>query len=328
MDGPKLRRIGLKKGAPSMSDTILVTGGAGFIGSNIVRAALQAGDTVRVIDDLSTGSRSNLHGLECELVEGSILDESALTRALTGCRFVYHLAGQVSVPRSLEAPELTHAVNATGSMKVYESARRAGVERVVYSASCAAYGQAQTLPISETSPLCPESPYAASKLLGELYGSAWSASMGLEVASLRYFNVYGPRQNPQGGYAAAIPAFITRMLRGDEVTIFGDGEQTRDFVFVDDVVRANLLAARAPEAAGRVVNIGSGEGISINTLVKTLSALIGGQPKVSHGPGRSGEVRHSMADTSAADALLDFRAAVPLSEGLSRSINWYREESP
>jgi UDP-glucose 4-epimerase len=310
-----------------MSDTLLVTGGAGFIGSSIARAALERGDTVRVIDDLSTGRRENLTGLDVELFETSILDDATLRRAMRGCRTVFHLAGQVSVPRSLEDPELTHAVNATGSMAVYEAARDAGVTRVVYSASCAAYGQAATLPIHETTPLSPESPYAASKLVGELYGSAWSASMDLEVASLRYFNVYGPRQNPEGGYAAAIPAFITRLLQGDPITIFGDGEQTRDFVFIDDVVRANLMAANAPAASGQVVNIGSGKRISVNTLVETLQTLITSGTVVTHGPGRHGEVRHSVADTQAAKDLLNFSAQVPLVEGLARTVAWYREDS-
>lgn len=310
-----------------MSDIILITGGAGFIGSSIARRALDMGDTVRVIDDLSTGTRANLEGLDCELFEASILDAPALRAAMEGCRYVYHLAGQVSVPRSIEDPALTHAVNSTGSMRVYESARDAGVERVVYSASCAAYGQAKELPITEESPLLPESPYAASKLAGELYASAWAASMGLELVSLRYFNVYGPRQNPEGGYAAAIPAFITRLLRGADITIFGDGEQTRDFVYVDDVVSANLLAAKASGVSGRVMNIGSGQRISVNALVKTLRALIGGHSALSHGPARGGEVRHSVADTARAEQLMGFKASVALAEGLKRSVAWYREES-
>jgi UDP-glucose 4-epimerase len=308
-----------------MTDTILVTGGAGFIGSTLVRAALKRGDTVRVIDDLSTGRRDNLDGLDAELIEASILDGDALARAIDGCRAVFHMAGQVSVPRSIEAPTLTHEVNATGSMRVYEAARTAGVQRVVYSASCAAYGQAEVLPITETTTLAPESPYAASKLMGELYGAAWTESMGLEVVSLRYFNVYGPRQNPEGGYAAAIPAFITRLLGGEDITIFGDGEQTRDFVFVDDVVKANLLAAEAPGAAGRVANIGSGKRISVNKLVQTLQTIIPSASAVVHGPPRSGEVRHSVADVAAADRLFDFNATVSLPEGLARTVAWYQE---
>lgn len=311
-----------------MSDTVLITGGAGFIGSSLVRAALDRGDSVRVIDDLSTGSRSNLQGLDIELYEASILDESTLARAIRGCRTVFHLAGQVSVARSILEPGLTHAINATGSIRVYEAARAEGVERVVYSASCAAYGQSAELPISETSPLAPESPYAASKLMGELYGAAWSESMGLEVASLRYFNVYGPRQNPEGGYAAAIPAFITRLLSGEEITIYGDGEQTRDFVFVGDVVRANLLAASTPGIAGRVTNIGSGHRLSVNTLVETLQGIIPSTSTVVHGPARTGEVRHSVADTTAARDLLAFTANVPLAEGLAGTVAWYREASP
>ncbi len=163
--------------------------------------------------------------------------------------------------------------------------------------------------------------------MGELYGAAWSEAMGLEVVSLRYFNVYGPRQNPEGGYAAAIPAFITRLLAGEDITIFGDGEQTRDFVFVDDVVRANLLAARAPDAAGRVVNIGSGARVSVNALVETLRHIIPSASGVMHGPPRAGDVRHSVADVAAADRLIDFSATVPLAEGLARTVTWYRESA-
>jgi len=308
-----------------MSDTVLITGGAGFIGSSLARAALDRGDTVRIIDDLSTGTRANLQGLQVELLEASILDAPALARAVQGCRVVFHMAGQVSVARSVQEPGLTHEVNATGSMRVYEAARAAGVERVVYSASCAAYGQTAALPITETTPSSPESPYAASKLMGELYGSAWSQSMGLEVVSLRYFNVYGPRQDPAGGYAAAIPAFIARLLAGEDITIHGDGEQTRDFVFVGDVVRANLLAASTPGVAGRVVNIGSGHRITVNALVETLGQIIPSTSTVVHGPDRVGDVRHSVAAITAARDLLEFTATVSLAEGLAETVAWYRE---
>ncbi|MDP6944023.1 MAG: NAD-dependent epimerase/dehydratase family protein [Myxococcota bacterium] len=311
-----------------MSHTVLITGGAGFIGSNLARAALARGDEVRIIDDLSTGRRANLEGLDIELFEASILDASTLARAVDGCHVVFHMAGQVSVARSVDEPAMTHEVNATGSLRVYQAARAAGVERVVYSASCAAYGQTEALPIHESTAPSPDSPYAASKLMGELYGSAWSRAMGLEVVSLRYFNVYGPRQNPAGGYAAAIPAFITRLLRGEDITIHGDGEQTRDFVFVDDVVQANIRASTAPGAAGHVVNVGSGQRISVNTLVSTLQDIIPSTTNVVHGPPRVGDIRHSVADTSAASALLDFDAATSIAEGLTRTVAWYREASP
>lgn len=310
-----------------MADRVLVTGGAGFIGSHLVRALLVRGDSVCVLDDLSTGQRANLDGVDVELVEGSILDEQALAKAAAGARYVFHLAAQVSVPQSVEDPVGTHRINATGTLRVLEAARQAGVERVVYSASCAAYGDEPTLPKQEASALVPTSPYAASKLLGELYGSAWTRSMGLEVVSLRYFNVFGPRQNPEGGYAAAIPAFVTRTLAGQAIVIHGDGGQTRDFVFVDNVVEANLAAAAAPQAEGQSFNIGSGESTTIQVLVDTIGALADRTPEVSHGPDRPGDIRHSVADVSRARMVLGYRCNVGLEQGLAQTIRWYRDRA-
>lgn len=310
-----------------MSERYLVTGGSGFIGSNIVHALVAEGHEVVVVDDLSTGDRRNLEGIEdqIDLRIGSVLDRDLLRGAAAGCRFVLHQAAQVSVPASLADPETNHAVNTTGTLRVFEAARAAGAERVVYAASCAVYGNPDELPNSEAGGIAPESPYAVSKYLGELYGQVWTMTMGLEVVCLRYFNVFGPRQSPAGGYAAAIPLFITRLLRGRPITIYGDGEQTRDFVYVGDVVRANLLACTASAAPGNAINVGGGDRITINELVRLLVELTATTCVPDHGPGRSGEVRHSLADTTRARALLGFTAQTSLSDGLMRTIEWYRD---
>ncbi len=314
-----------------MSDRYLVTGGSGFIGSNIVHALVAAGHEVVVVDDLSTGDRRNLRGVEdrVDLRIGSVLDRDLLADAAAGCRFVLHQAAQVSVPASLTDPEANHAVNTTGTLRVFEAARAAGAERVVYAASCAVYGNPDTLPASETGDIAPESPYAVSKYLGELYGQVWTMTMGLPVVCLRYFNVFGPRQSPAGGYAAVIPMFITRMLEGREITIYGDGEQTRDFVFVGDVVRANLLACTAPAAPGHAINVGGGQRITINELTRLLVQLTGTACEPRHGPARAGEVRHSLADTARARELLGFTTETSTRDGLAETVDWYKNlETP
>jgi nucleoside-diphosphate-sugar epimerase len=312
-----------------MGDRVLVTGGAGFIGSNLVRGLLREGSAVVVLDDLSTGSRDNLEEVagEIEFLEGSILDAQALGPAMAGVERVFHLAAQVSVPASMDDPEYNDAVNCRGTQMVLSEARSAGASRVVYSASCAVYGNAPGLPKDEHATLSPESPYAASKYYGEVLGGVWSRSMGLEVASLRYFNVFGPRQNPLGGYAAAIPIFIRRVLDGAPIVIHGDGEQTRDFVHVDNVVEANLLASRAAGAAGGVFNIGSGVQISINEVVSTIAEVVGVAAKTSYGDPRAGDVRHSVADISHAVDILGYRPSVGLADGLASTIAWYGEQS-
>ena len=274
------------------SSRVLVTGGAGFIGSAIVRRGLSSGYEVTVLDDLSTGKYDNIAGLEgVTFVEGSILDEDALNRAMTGCQGVFHLAGQVSVARSVEEPEFTHAVNATGTLRVLEAARHHGLKRVVYSSTCAGYGRDTALPNREEAPLAPDSPYGASKVIGELYGSAWSASMGLEVVSLRYFNVYGPRQNPSGGYPAVIPAFIKRLLANESIFIYGDGKQTRDFVYVDDVAVANFAAMTTVAANGKVFNW-HGESRQHLTSIRSHSGPTRTTTEAAHKPGRPGEILH------------------------------------
>ncbi len=311
-----------------MADRALVTGGAGFIGSNLVRALLAEGTEVVVLDDLSTGSRANLEEVadHVELIEGSILDADALKRAITGAARVFHLAAQVSVPASMVDPAHNDAVNCQGTQRVLEEARAAGVQRVVYSASCAVYGNAPGLPKREGSTLAPESPYAASKYYGEVLGGVWSRSMGLEVASLRYFNVFGARQSPSGGYAAAIPIFVQRTLDGAPITIHGDGLQTRDFVHVDNVVSANLLASRAPDAPGGVFNIGSGVQTSILELTQKIAETVGSATSVTHSEARHGDVRHSVADISLAERALGYTPAIDLTTGLERTVSWQREQ--
>jgi UDP-glucose 4-epimerase len=306
----------------------LVTGGAGFIGSNLVRALLAEGTEVVVLDNLSTGSRANLAAVanDLEFIEGSILDGDALKRALAGVERVFHMAAQVSVPASMADPEHNDAVNCRGTQQVFEAARHAGVRRVVYSASCAVYGNSPGLPKHEGSTLSPESPYAASKYYGEVLGGVWSRSMDLEVASLRYFNVFGARQSPTGGYAAAIPIFVQRTLDGAPITIHGDGLQTRDFVHVDNVVSANLLASRAEGAAGHVFNIGSGVQTSILELTQRIAEVVGSVTTVAHSEARTGDVRHSVADISLAQTTLGFAPTVDLMSGLERTITWQREQ--
>jgi UDP-glucose 4-epimerase len=310
-----------------VSDLHLITGGAGFIGSHIARRLVARGDRVRVLDDLSTGARENLEGVDVDLRIGSILDADALSDAISGCRFVYHLAAQVSVPASMDDPARTHEVNTTGTMRVFEAARAAGVERCVLSATCAVYGDEPTLPKRETTPLAPASPYAASKLAGEIYAETWSRSLGLEVVALRYFNVFGPRQSPDGGYAAAIPVFITRLVAGRPVTIFGDGGATRDFVYVDNVVDANLRAAVAPGVAGRVFNIGTGVQTSVLDLYQTIRAAAGSTAEPAFGPERAGDIRHSVADISLARDVLGWTPQVGIREGLERTVASYRSTS-
>ena len=307
--------------------TVLVTGGAGFIGSAIVRRALSGGYAVRVLDDLSSGRRQNLAGLEeVTFIEGSILDADALEHAINGCDGVFHLAGQVSVARSIEEPEFTHAVNATGTMRVLQAASRHRVNRVVYSSTCAGYGREALLPNREDAVLAPDSPYGASKVVGELYASAWTTSMGLEVVSLRYFNVFGPRQNPSGGYPAVIPIFIKRLLHSEPISIYGDGEQTRDFVYVDDVAEANFAAFTAPNAAGRVFNIGTGRRVTVNHLLEVLQRLVATETQPTHQPGRVGEIRHSVASIERAQNDLGFQVTVDLEEGLRRTVAWHKQQ--
>jgi UDP-glucose 4-epimerase len=301
----------------------LVTGGAGFIGSRLTSALLRAGAQVTVLDDLSAGTRDRLgspHG-HLRVVEGDVRDPAALAEALDAVAVVFHLAAIVSIPLSTERPELAHDVNGAGTLRVLEAALRAGVERVVYSSSTAVYGDVDRLPVSEDLPTRPLSPYGESKLAGERCALGFQATHGLPTVALRYFNVFGPGQDPSSDYAAVIPRFIASSLRGQPVTIYGDGEQTRDFVYVDDVVRANLLAADAPvEATGRAVNVATGQGRSVNELAGLVRDLTGSPAEPVRAPERPGEIRHSVADVTLAREVLGFEAVTPFEEGLARTV--------
>jgi len=310
-----------------MPTRVLVTGGAGFIGSALVRALLARGDRVRVLDDLSTGKRANLDEVagDIDLMKGDIRDEAALDRALAGIELVFHEAAIASVPRSLAEPLANHDVNATGTLRVLGAAQRAGVRRLVYAASSSAYGDSPVSPKTETMATAPLSPYAVSKLAGEHYCQVYAGAYGLETVCLRYFNIFGPRQDPRSEYAAVIPRFVTAALAGQGVTIYGDGLQSRDFCHIDNVVQANLRAAAAPaaQASGRVFNIGSGASISLNDLVQSIEGCLGRRVAVTHEAPRAGDVKHSAADIGAARARLDYQPQVALDAGLRSTIDWY-----
>ena len=305
----------------------LVTGGAGFIGSHLVEALLRRGERVRVLDNLSTGRRENLgeNAAKVDFLEADLNDAAAVGRAVAGCEVVFHQAALASVPRSVEKPLETHAACASGTLNVLDQARRAGVRRVVYAASSSAYGNQPTPRKTETDLPSPLSPYAAAKLTGELYCQAFWHSYGLETVALRYFNVFGPRQDPNGPYAAVIPLFIKAILSGQRPTIYGDGGQTRDFTYVENVVQANLKAAEAPaEAAGRVFNVGNGQTVSLLDLLKTLNEIMGGRIEPIFAPPRAGDVRDSLADITLARQILGYEPTVDLRDGLRPTVEFYR----
>jgi nucleoside-diphosphate-sugar epimerase len=302
----------------------LVTGGAGFIGSNLTRALLARGVEVTVLDDLSTGRKANLNRMIVRFVPGSILDPEALRDACRGVDLVFHLAAQVSVPQSIEDPDGTHETNGTGTMRVLEAARWAHAKRVVYASSCAVYGQEPGLPKREESPLHLPSPYAAAKYVGEVYGKCWGDAFGLEVVALRFFNVFGPRQPATGGYAAVIPAFVSRALAGRQLVVYGDGGQTRDFVFVDNVVEACWLAATVPGVGGRVFNVGTGVETSLLDLIRVLGVVLGQPPEIEHASPRDGDIRCSWGDLTKARSELGYLPSVDLEAGLRATVAWHR----
>ncbi|MBC8134134.1 MAG: SDR family oxidoreductase [Deltaproteobacteria bacterium] len=327
-----------------MSRIYLVTGGAGFIGCSIVRALLARGDRVRVIDNFSSGRRENLPAAlptspasrkssststtALEVSEGDILNADDLKRAMEGVSVVFHHAAIASVPKSVADPVFTNEVNVTGTLQVLQAARSAGVQRVVYAASSSAYGNNPTLPKVESMAPLPQSPYAVTKLAGEFYCRSFYDVYGLQTVSLRYFNVFGPRQDPLSEYAAVIPRFIAAALNGKPVVIYGDGEQSRDFCFIDDVVAANLAAVEVADAAGGMFNIASGRAVSLNALLGALEPIIGRSIARIHEPPRVADVRHSLADITLARATMNYRPTVSLAEGLSRTVDWLRETAP
>jgi len=305
---------------------VLITGGAGFIGSHLVEVLSKLGSSVVVLDDLSGGDRNNLAGFSSvEFVEGSILDHDLLSRCTRGCKYVFHQAALGSVPRSVEQPRLYNEVNTTGTLNVLEAAREAGVKRVMFAASSSGYGD-NPVPWIETMPSLPRSPYAATKVAGESLMRAYSSSFGLDTAPLRYFNIFGPRQNANSAYAAVIAAFAKAVIGQTPPVIFGDGEQSRDFTFVHNAVHANLLAARRPRPiGGEIINVGCGTQISVNELAQQVAGDLG-QPELTpiYKPARTGDLKHSFADLDRAKKLLGYEPIVGFQHGLRETLAWYK----
>lgn len=300
---------------------ILVTGGAGFIGSHVV-ARFQGAAEVTVLDDFRSGHHRNLDGLACRLVTGSILDEGKLAKAIEGADAVFHLAAMISVPESVSSPRLCEELNTLGTERVLQAAVKAGARKVVLASSAAIYGDSPVVPKVETMTPDPRSPYASTKLAGEQLLEHYRRAHGLSTTSLRFFNVFGPRQDPASAYAAAIPSFITRALRHDPITIHGDGGQTRDFVYVEDVVGALAFVAARPDLHG-VFNVGYGESVSILRLAEEIIRLAGSRSAISHSDPRPGDVRHSLAGADKLRAA-GWKPAFTVSEGLARTIDFYR----
>ncbi len=307
--------------------TYLVTGGAGFIGSNVCRELLAQNHTVKVLDNFATGRRENLAEIagDIELFEVDIRDAEGIQPAFKGVDYVLHQGALPSVPRSVKDPVATTEVNVNGTLNVLTAARDAGVKRVVMASSSSIYGSNPELPKHEGMRPMPISPYAASKLANEAYAAACTHVYGLETVCLRYFNVFGPRQDPKSQYAAVIPIFVTALLKGERPTIFGDGEQSRDFSYVANVIQANLKASTAEGGAGQAFNIACGNRISLNELVRELNEIIGTNIDPIHTDPRPGDVKHSLADISAARETFGYSPAVDVRQGLEKVVDWYRE---
>ena len=303
----------------------LVTGGAGFIGSHLVRALLRQDHEVRVLDDLSTGKRENVESLPVDFLEGDVRDQRQVWRAVRDVDYVFHLAALASVGRSLHDPLTTHAVNETGTLTVLDAARKAGARRLVYAASSSAYGNIQELPKREEFKPAPASPYAVSKLTGEHYCRVYWEAFGLETACVRYFNVFGPRQDPKSEYAAVIPRFIDAVLRGEPVVVYGDGSQSRDFTYVGNAVDATIAAATASRAAGQVFNVACGERRTLLQLLETLEDLLEDRIETRFEPTRVGDVQHSQASIERAREVLGYVPQVGFKEGLKETVDWYRK---
>ena len=307
----------------------LVTGGAGFIGSNLAEALIEAGHSTRVLDDLSTGFRENVPA-GAELVEGDVADPATVAEAVGGIDVVFHLAAHRAVFRSVEHPLATDTVNVHGTLNVLKASADAGVRRVVSASSSSVYGGAAIMPTPETQPLVPRSPYAVTKLAGEHYCRVFSELFGLETVSLRYFNVFGPRQRPDSAYAAVIPLFVAALRAGEAPVVHGDGRQSRAFVFVDDAVAANLAAAAAPggHCRGHAYNVAGRRSVELLELLELLGAILEVQPRPVHVAPRPGDVRHSSADISAAGGALGFEPKVDLAEGRRRTVEWFSALPP
>jgi UDP-glucose 4-epimerase len=312
-----------------VKDLVLVTGGAGFIGSHLVERLLADGARVRVFDNFSTGTRANLpfaakFRRRLEVIRGDIRNRAVVERAARGARVIYHQAAMRSVPRSVKDPLGANENNVTGTLNVLEAARRCRVPRVVYASSSSVYGARADLPKREEQPPAPISPYAVSKVAGEQYAAVWTRLYGVETVGLRYFNVFGPRQDPKSEYAAVIPRFILWGLKGRPLEIHGDGTQSRDFTYIDNVVEANLLAARAPEAGGEVFNVGCGDRVSLLEIVAKLEAILGRRLPRKHTPPRAGDVPHTLADVGKAKRLLGYTPLVDFDEGFRRTVEYFK----
>lgn len=305
----------------------VVTGGAGFIGSHTVEELVRRGETVVVLDDLSSGREENLADFRNKIsfIKGSITDLEAVRKAVQAADYVLHLAARTSVPRSVKDPLETNKVNVEGTLNVLLAARDAKVKRVVFAASSSAYGETPTLPKVETMQPEPISPYGVAKYAGELYAQTFGRVYGLENVCLRYFNIFGPRQDPSSPYSGVLAKFCTAFLDGTPPVVFGDGEQSRDFTFVENAVAANLLACTAPGASGKVFNVGTGVRVSLNQTLEMLSKLSGAGLEAQYEPPRDGDIRDSQADISQARKLLQYEPTVSFEEGLRRTLDWYRE---
>jgi nucleoside-diphosphate-sugar epimerase len=309
-----------------MTETYVITGGAGFIGSHLAERLLKDGFRVRVVDNFATGKRQNLAHLsgDLEVYDASILDRAALDKIFAGADYVLHQAAIPSVPRSVADPLGTHEVNVTGTLNVLLAARDAGVKRLAYAASSSAYGDVEGEFKDESMAPRPISPYGVAKLASEYYCQTFTQVYGLETVCLRYFNVFGPRQDETSQYSAVIPLFITAMLRSEAPVIYGDGEQSRDFTYIDNVVHGNLLALRAPKAAGQMMNLAMGGRVSLLHLVDKVNDLLGTSIQPIHQPARTGDIKHSRALIDRAGMLLGYRPVVDFDEGLARTLEWYR----
>jgi UDP-glucose 4-epimerase len=303
----------------------LVTGGAGFIGSNIVEALIEKGEKVRVVDNFSTGKKENITPFmeRIEFMEADILDMEAMKDACKGIDYVLHQAALPSVPRSVTDPISSNRTNVDGTVNILWAAKEAGVKRVVYASSSSAYGNKSVLPKKEDMPADPLSPYAISKYAGELYAQIFYQIYGLSTVSIRYFNVFGPRQDPSSQYAAVIPKFINSLMTSSPPVIFGDGEQSRDFTFVKNVVQANILAVQAEEASGHVFNIACGKRITLNQLVKKLKGILNSPLDPIYTDPRPGDVKHSLADISKAERILNYKPTYNMEEGLHETVEWF-----